>query len=186
MCEGLHRLAKSDRGAQILEFALALPLLVVFVVAIYDFGQAFNVKEKLNFAAKDGARLGATQPTNDLSQSIPASVMAIRDLVDADLAAAGINDCGLGPPIQLASTLVWTAKGICVNNSTFILKIDRGFTFNTSVASLPEPINLTATHVDISYPYQWHLNSVIKLIAPNSTPAGTTQIDTDAIAANQD
>ena len=32
-----------DSGSQIMEFALVLPLLVVFVVAIYDFGQAFNV-----------------------------------------------------------------------------------------------------------------------------------------------
>src|SRR5215468_10528740 len=95
---------KGDRGAQILEFALVLPLLVVFVVAIYDFGQAFNVKEKLNFAAKDGARFGAAQPTNDLTQTAPVSVTAIRDLVDADLINAGINDCGLGPIVLKPTT----------------------------------------------------------------------------------
>jgi len=174
-----------ERGAQILEFALVLPLLVVFVVGIYDFGQAFNVKEKLNFAAKDGARLGATQPTSDLSQSIPASVTAIRDLVDADLIAAGVNDCGLGQ-IQSSATMVWTAEGNCGNNAVFTLTIDRGFTFNTASQGTPEPIRLFATRVDINYPYQWHFNSVIKLIAPNSTAPGITQIDTDAIAANQD
>jgi len=87
------RLGASTRGAQILELAVALPLLVVFVVGIYDFSRAFNTKEKLNFAARDGARFGSTQPTNDLSQSTPLSVTAIRDLVDADLLAAGISDC---------------------------------------------------------------------------------------------
>src|SRR5947207_15302361 len=106
-----------DRGSQIMEFALVLPLLVVFVVAIYDFGQAFNVKEKLNFTVKDGARFGAAQPTNDLTQDIPISVTAIRDLVDADLATAGINDCGLGP-IQQTSTMAWTATGSCSKTST--------------------------------------------------------------------
>ena len=85
-----------DSGSQIMEFALVLPLLVVFVTAIYDFGQAFNVKEKLNFAVKDGARFGAAQPTNDLTQDIPISVTAIRDLVDADLINAGIHK-SLGP-----------------------------------------------------------------------------------------
>src|SRR5262244_2365716 len=112
----MHADFTSDRGAQILEFALVLPLLMVFVVSIYDFGQAFNVKEKLNFAAKDGARLGAAQPTNDLTQDKPTSVRAIRDLVDADLIAAGINDCGLGQ-ITRSSPLLWTASGTCAQNS---------------------------------------------------------------------
>ncbi len=174
-----------DCGSQIMEFALVLPLLVVFVVAIYDFGQAFNVKEKLNFTVKDAARFGAAQPTNDLTQTIPVSVAAIRDLVDADLTAAGINDCGLGP-LQVSSITVWTATGSCSENSTLTLTIERGFVFNSGAQGSPEPLKIIATHVDISYPYQWHFNGVIKLIAPNSTAAGTTQIDTDAIAANQD
>lgn len=176
---------KDDYGSQIMEFALVLPLLVVFVVGIYDFGQAFNVKEKLNFTAKDGARFGAAQPTNDLTQDIPISVTAIRDLVDADLTAAGINDCGLGP-IQQTSTMAWTATGSCSESSTLTLTINRGFVFNTGTQGTPEPLKIIATHVDISYPYQWHFAGVIKLIAPNSTAAGTTQIETDAIAANQD
>src|SRR5437762_13043864 len=92
----LLRPNEDDSGSQIMEFALVLPLLVVFVVAIYDFGQAFNVKEKLNFTAKDAARFGAAQPTSDLTQTVPVSVTAIRDLVDADLINSGINDCGLG------------------------------------------------------------------------------------------
>src|SRR5713226_8279341 len=100
------RAARDDRGSQIMEFAITLPLLVVLVVGIYDFAQAFNVKEKLNFAARDGARFGSTQPTNDLSQDTPLSVSAIRDLVDADLLAAGISDCGLGS-IQQAGTVIW-------------------------------------------------------------------------------
>ena len=185
MRRGFFSLARCERGAQILEFALVLPLLVVFVVAIYDFGQAFNVKEKLNFAAKDGARLGATQPTNDLSQSVPASVTAIRDLVDADLLAAGINDCGLGT-IQQTSTLVWTATGNCGNESTFTLTIDRGLTFSAFSPGTLEPILLISTHVDLNYPYQWHFNSMIRLLVPAANYAGTTQIETDAVAANQD
>jgi Flp pilus assembly protein TadG len=176
---------RDDHGSQIMEFALVLPLLVVFVTAIYDFGQAFNVKEKLNFSVKDGARFGAAQPTNDLTQDIPISVTAIRDLVDADLTAAGINDCGLGP-IQQTSTLAWIATGSCSESSTLTLTINRGFVFNSGTQGTPEPLKIIATHVDISYPYQWHFAGVIKLIAPNSTAAGTTQIETDAIAANQD
>src|SRR5713226_5316539 len=139
------QLAANTHGAQILELAVALPLLLVFVVGIYDFSQAFNTKEKLNFAARDGARFGSTQPTNDLSQSVPLSVTAIRDLVDADLLAAGINDCGLSPIVQ-NSPLVWTATGICQNSSTFTLKIDRGFVVApTPTAS--QPVQQISTHI---------------------------------------
>ena len=176
---------KGEEGAQILEFALVLPLLVVFVTAIYDFGQAFNVKEKLNFVAKDAARFGAAQPTNDLTQTTPVSVTAIRDLVDADLINAGINDCGLGT-IQLTASLTWTATGSCSTNSTFTLTIDRGLVFNSGPQAANEQLKIVATHVDISYPYAWRFGSVIKLIAPGSTATGVTQIETDAIAANQD
>ena len=180
-----NHFAKDDDGAQILEFALVLPLLVVFVVAIYDFGQAFNVKEKLNFAAKDAARFGAAQPTNDLTQPIPVSVTAIRDLVDADLINAGINDCGLGP-IQLTASLTWTATGSCSETSTFTVTIDRAFVFNSGPQGATEPLKMISTRVDISYPYQWRFGGVIKLLAPGSTATGVTQIETDAIAANQD
>jgi Flp pilus assembly protein TadG len=176
----LRRISGED-GAQILEFALAVPLLVVFVVGIFDFGQAYNVKVKLNSAAKDGARFGATQPTNDLSNTVPPTVAAIRDLVDADLTAAGINDCALGPILH-SSALIWTATGTCAGNTTFTLTIDRGFVYSTSSPA----VQVVATHVDLNYPFQWHFNSVITLLVSSASYAGSTQIDTDAIAANQD
>ncbi len=47
-------------GSQLLEFAVALPLLVVFVVGIFDFGGAFNLKQKLNNIAREGARFASS------------------------------------------------------------------------------------------------------------------------------
>lgn len=173
----------ANTGAQILEFAVALPLLVVFVVVTYDFGQAFNTKEKLNFTTRDAARFASTQPTNDLSQSIPVSVTAIRDLVDADLLAAGLNDCGLGA-ITPAGTVVWTATGTCPNGGTLTLTIDRGVVIPPT-ASASQPVQQIATHVDLQYPYQWQFSSVIQLLVPGASYAGITTIDTDALAVNQ-
>ena len=178
------RLAAGTRGAQILELAVALPLLVVFVVGIYDFSQAFNTKEKLNFAARDGARFGSTQPTNDLSQNTPLSVIAIRDLVDADLLAAGINDCGLGS-IQQSGPAIWTATGTCPNSSTFTLTIDRGFVVPPAATAVA-PVQQISTHIDLQYPYQWQFSSAIRLVVPGASYAGITIIDTDALATNQD
>ena len=83
-------------GSQLLEFAVALPLLVVFVVGIFDFGGAFDLKQKLSNIAREGARFASSLPTNDLDAiGTPPSVTAIRDLVVAHLQTARLNDCGL-------------------------------------------------------------------------------------------
>jgi hypothetical protein len=180
-----------DTAAQIVEFAVVLPLLAVMVVGIFDFGQAFSIRQKLTFVARDAARFGSSQPTNDLTQAVPISVSAIRDLVDADLISAGLNDCGLG---DLASSgpVAWTAIGKCPNSATFTVLIDRGYVSpplgqpGISIPGASEPLRLISTHVQMSYPFQWHFNSIIRLLVPSATYAGITQIETDAIAPNQD
>ncbi len=81
-----------------MSFAVALPLLVVLVVGIFDFGGAFNLKQELNNAVREGARFGAAQPSNDITPRTnqkPPSVDAIRYVVDSYLKTAHINDCGL-------------------------------------------------------------------------------------------
>jgi Flp pilus assembly protein TadG len=181
---GVMQVFRDSRASQIVEFAVSVPLLVVFVVGIYDFGRAFNTREKLNFAVKDGARFGATQPTNDLSQPVPVSVAAIRDLIDADLVASGVNDCGLGTIAQTA-TLTWTATGNCSSTSTLTLNINRGYVVPPA-GGASEPVQIISTRVEINYPYQWHFNSAIRLIAPGASYSAVTQITTDAVAANQD
>lgn len=177
------RSGRDERGAQIVEFAVVLPLLAVLILGIMDFGQAFAIRQKLTFAARDAARFGSSEPTNDLTQPVPVSVTAIRDLADADLLAAHISDCALGP-IQPATGLQWTATGTCPNTATFTLTIDRGFV--TTVAGEPQgggqPLHMIFTHVTMSYPFKWHLSSLV----PGATSAGTTQLQTDAVAPNQD
>ena len=50
-------LLKDEQGAALLEFAISLPLLMVFVVGIYDFSGAFNQKQKIEQAAQQAAQL---------------------------------------------------------------------------------------------------------------------------------
>src|ERR1039458_5369733 len=59
-------LLKSDQGSALLDFAIVLPLLVVFVVGIYDFSGAFNQKQKIAQAAQEGAILTGAQPMSDI------------------------------------------------------------------------------------------------------------------------
>jgi Flp pilus assembly protein TadG len=48
-----------DRGAAVVEFALLLPLLLLVVFGIIDFGRALNAQITLTQAAREGARLDA-------------------------------------------------------------------------------------------------------------------------------
>jgi TadE-like protein len=179
-----------EDGTQLVELAVTLPLLVVLVVGIFDFGNAFNLKQKLTNVAREAARFGSSQPTGDLTgvASPPLSIVAIRDLVDSSLKGAKVNDCGLAGVASPAhpSTLTWkytTGVG-CPGN--LVLTIDRGDgAFPATVGS--DTIYVISTHVTISYPYQWEFNRVIKLLVSGSAAAqGPSQIAVDATVPNMD
>jgi hypothetical protein len=182
----LRRL-QSPEAAALIEFAVALPLLVVLAVGIFDFGGAFNLKQELNNAAREGARFGANQPTNDLLNSgTPPSVDAVRYLVDSYLLAARLNDCGLGsmsPPGSQTGPMTWiySATG-CTPN--LILTITRPcISSKCPVISGSPNVYIPYAYVKISYPYQWHFNNVIQLLIPGANYT-LLSITSDATAAN--
>ena len=47
---------RDDRGAAMVEFAMILPLLLMLVVGIIEFGQAYNIQVSIQAAAHEGAR----------------------------------------------------------------------------------------------------------------------------------
>ena len=59
----LHK--RRDRGAAAVEFALVLPVLVVIVFGIIDFGRMLNAKIVLTQAAREGARAAAVGTKED-------------------------------------------------------------------------------------------------------------------------
>lgn len=179
------RLLVSAEASQLLEFAVALPLLVVLVVGIFDFGGAFNLKNQLSNAVREGARLGSSLPMSDLTaSSIPFSVVTVLGAVDAYLLRSQINDCGLGSAtLTQGSTYSWTttASAGCPG-SGLTLTIDRAYLLNPK----PNSADVICTHVSITYPYQWHFNSVIQLLVPGATLGGTLQVASEAIMPNME
>lgn len=184
---------RDDSAAQIVEFAVSLPLLVVFVVGIFDFSNAFTMKQKLTNIARDAARAAAVDPNNDLDTATPVSVTDAFHMVDDFLLAQNINDCGLtfnSSPAGLTWTFIGT--GCATGNVTVI--VNRGYYYPSSGATLP---NLTCTSqsvgtgqmavistcVSIQYPYVWRFGKVASLLGNNTTlPA---QISGVAVAMNE-
>jgi Flp pilus assembly protein TadG len=56
---GGRRRPRSQSGAAAVEFALVVPIFVLLVVGIIDFGFAFNAQISLTQAVREGVRLGA-------------------------------------------------------------------------------------------------------------------------------
>jgi Flp pilus assembly protein TadG len=164
---------------------------MVLIVGTFDFGAAFTVKQKLAYAARDGARVASNQPTNDLSLSgppcnAPASVCAIRDVVDQNLVAGKVNDCGLGSANGTASgTLAWTFTPNTGCAGTLTLTIERGYTYTaTLTAPFQTAYTIEGTRVTLSYPYRWQFNKVIQFVAPGATYAGVSQISSVGLMQN--
>ncbi len=94
----LKRAWAGEGAAQIVEFAVSLPLLILFVVGIFDFSNAVALKQKLTNAAREAARVAAADSANDLgnpSTAVPASVGDAFQVADNYLIADKVNDCGL-------------------------------------------------------------------------------------------
>jgi Flp pilus assembly protein TadG len=65
---------RRDRGAAAVELALVLPVLLLIVCGIVDFGRAYNAQVALTQAAREGARLAALGQPNVVSRTQGAAV----------------------------------------------------------------------------------------------------------------
>jgi Flp pilus assembly protein TadG len=79
MRKRLHTAAlRDERGATVVEFAFIVPLLIVLVLGIAEFGHAFQVSGTLSAAAREGVRVMALQ--NDRAAAIDAARKAAPGL----------------------------------------------------------------------------------------------------------
>jgi len=197
----LARLTRDDRAAQIVEFAVALPLMVVFVVGIFDFSGAFTLKQKLTNVARDAARAAAAGPATDLSapQNLatgPISVWDASQIVDNYLIANHLNDCGLVTTQPTPSGLTWTftATSSCPGGGSLILIVNRGYYFPAAASGQPPTVTCTpvapagqtaviSTCVSIQYPYQWRFGRAASLLGSAMTLP--TQVSAVAVAMNE-
>lgn len=61
MRETEHPLGDDERGAAMAELALVLPILIIIVFSIIEFGLALNRVQAFHAAAREGARVGSLE-----------------------------------------------------------------------------------------------------------------------------
>ena len=119
-----------DRGAAAVEFALLLPVLLLIVFGIIDFGRALNAQITLTQAAREGARLAALNQPDVVSRT--------------QAAATGLSPVG----VSVTPCLAGAGQGV---NATVVTSYT--FSFITPIGAITSlfgssgigsPITLTA------------------------------------------
>lgn len=190
----LHRstvsLLTDVQGSALLEFAIALPLLVVFIVGIYDFSGAFNTKQKIEHAAQLGAIVAGAQPTSDLdpSNANPDSLQPVVTVVFNSLAADGVlplaNVGSCKTPVAASSNanLAWNYQ---ISGCSSVPTDNLSIVINRGAVPGGGPPVAVGTSVQVSYPYHWRFNSAIQLLFPGASYAAVTTLTEIATVHNQ-
>jgi TadE-like protein len=107
-------LARDRRGSEIAETAMILPLLFMFVMAIFWFGQAFRIYGAITHAARQGARAAVapacttcTAPTGDVP------LQNATTAVSNDFASAHLSTAPLQAPVAVPNLCACGAAPGC-------------------------------------------------------------------------
>ena len=127
----LRRLASSERGTAVVEFALIAPLLFLLVFGIIEFGRILNAYNNLTQLAGQGARAAAVSRNPD-GTAVGASSGTVDD-----------SDCGSAGPHSIQCQL-----------SSFYAKQDSLSGVKVCIPSLPSGVGQPVT-VHTSYVYNF-------------------------------
>ena len=99
-----HRIIKSEKGASAVEFALILPILIILVFGIVQFGIAFNNYITITHAAREGARIAAVDLNNtDLKNIIIERAFPVQ-INEDDIVISTPEGTNIGDPVEVEIT----------------------------------------------------------------------------------
>lgn len=83
------KLRKDENGQSLVEFALVVPVLLLFLLGIVEFGWLFNAKISLTSAAREGARVAAVSNINHQAKAEEAVESALSGTSGVDVISVG-------------------------------------------------------------------------------------------------
>jgi len=114
-----HRRSDMRRGTTTVETAMVLPVFLLFVLAIIEFGHVQLVNNMLRSATRTAARFGSTEgnTTSQVEAHVRSILSAVMDSSDVDVLVkdAGVYDTGGTPPET--STEIEALPGIELANA---------------------------------------------------------------------
>ncbi len=127
----LKRRVRSECGAELIEFALVFPLLLLVVLGIVDFGFLFQRYEVLTNAAREGARVGMLPSYTNAD--ICARVYSY--IQGSGLAVTGTCPSPTNPTIVSTDTTVPIAGGATVQAKRVVVTYTNTYSFIGPIAS---------------------------------------------------
>lgn len=112
----MHRSLRSEQGAAAVEFALVLPLLILLVFGIVEFGRGYNAKVTLTHAAREGARALAIGEGDPIQITKDAAGM-----LDPDDVTVSASACTAGGKATVTATYPFTYTIPLFNDGTITL-----------------------------------------------------------------
>ena len=85
----IRQFGRSTSAAALVEFAIVLPILLLLVFGVVDFGRALYTANNLTSAVREGARLASAQISPD--PTVAASKAAVQTAVTNYVVAFGGN-----------------------------------------------------------------------------------------------
>lgn len=134
----LLRKLSGERGVSAVEFGLLLPLLLVILLGVIDYGWVFFVRLNMTNAAREGARVGVTRDDGVTAQTDATTA------ANNYLAAAGIT----GGDVVVTSTNPETEP----NESVVVTVTYNNFPNHALVNFVPVPASMT-----VSAQMRWEL-----------------------------
>jgi hypothetical protein len=155
-----RKLLGRDRGSEVAEAAVVLPILFLMLFSIYWFGRGFNIYGTINHAAREGARAAAVPACASCTgctwpgSNLPCDARVVTAVNNALLAAhldptlaqpfvpsPALTSCGALPP------------GSCQQSSSGTFEICRNVEINPNSAA-PAVCGVV---ISFKYPYQLEL-----------------------------
>jgi len=100
---GYRTTLRNSKGNAVIEFALVLPLLLLIVFGITEFGRAIMTTNILNTAAREGARLAAVSAMND-TLSVQGRVSEVLQAAKVDLKSITIEYSASNKSVKVTVT----------------------------------------------------------------------------------
>jgi Flp pilus assembly protein TadG len=113
-----------ERGAVLVEFALSLPLLVLLIVGIFDFGFLFQEYQVVTNAAREGARMAVLTGYSEAD---------VQNRVAQYLDAGGVTG---SPTTTVADDVITPASGTPFTTKVVTVTLPHTFTYLGPIATL--------------------------------------------------
>ncbi|MDQ4213403.1 pilus assembly protein [Microbacterium capsulatum] len=103
---------REDRGVAAVEFAILLPVLILLMLGIFEFGRLFNEQVTVTNAAREAARVMAIadDPSAAAAAAVHAAAPSLNPGLTSGEVSLNITSCKSNPGKSVVATVTYPAQ----------------------------------------------------------------------------